>query len=82
MDPLTKRQKRCMTLHIRGWTTVKIGEELGISQPMVVKHLRRARAKLGLEHPAPRLARGIPKVQTMDPAVIDQLDPSKIRAAV
>lgn len=67
---LTDRQQQVLERTGRGMTQVEIARELGISQPAVCKHLRRARLK--------RL--GFPtRCDTVDPAVIDE---TKIKATL
>lgn len=78
---LTQRQHECLTRHIEGKSTRQIARELGISQPTVATHLRKARLRAGLPHPEPRELRGC-KMLAMDPADIDNMDPRRIRAAV
>lgn len=43
---LTHRQRQVLALTVAGWTQEEIGEELGIGQPRVWKHLAAARKKL------------------------------------
>lgn len=39
----------CWRLHVRGWSTERITEQLGITPPAVHHHLKRARAETSIE---------------------------------
>lgn len=73
MRHLTGRQEECARLWAQGMTQAEIGESLGIRQDAVSRHLKRARRKLqGYS----------PQEITVDPFVLDRLDPRRIVASL
>ena len=80
MHRLTDRQSTCAGLAYEGMTQEQIASQLGISQPMVHRHLRNATAKMnGLNI---RIREGEINHEARPPDELNDLDPSKIAAMI